>query len=135
MQKTVSGPFTVRNLGAGGWQLTTQTGVEVLLRGAGAAAPEILQETSLASLRLEWGTDAVRVTTRDAQGVRSLVSRSALVHEPRPRLYEKLSLASFDADAQRFWRRVFGLIRIPGGRYLLRFIARRGRGKPHAAKT
>ena len=135
MQKTVSGPFTVRNLGAGGWQLTTQTGVEVLLRGAGAAAPEILQETSLASLRLEWSTDAVRVTTRDAQGVRSLVSRSALVHEPRPRLYEKLPLASFDVDAQRFWRRVFGLIRFPGGRYLLRFIARRGRGKPRAAKT
>ena len=135
MQKTVSGPFTVRNLGAGGWQLTTQTGVEVLLRGAGAAAPEILQEASLVSVRLEWGTDAVRVTTRDAQGVRSLVSRSALVHEPRPRLYEKLPLASFDADAQRFWRRVFALIRIPGGRYLLRFIARRGRGKPRAAKT
>jgi len=135
MHKTVSGPFTVRNLGAGGWQLTTQTGVEVLLRGAGAAAPEILQAASLASLRLEWSTEAVRVTTRDAQGVRSLVSRSALVHEPRPRLYEKLPLASFDADAQRFWRRVFGLIRIPGGRYLLRFIARRGRGRPRAAKT
>ena len=135
MQKTVSGPFTVRNLGAGAWQLTNQTGVEVLLRGAGTAAPEILQEPSLASLGLEWSTDAVRVTTRDARGIRSLVSRSALLHEPRPRLYEKLPLASFDADAQRFWRRVFGLIRIPCGRYLLRFIARRGRGKPHAAKT
>jgi hypothetical protein len=135
MQKTVSGPFTVRNLGAGAWQLTTQTGTEVLLRGAGAAAPEILQEPGLAALGLEWSTDAVRVTTRGAQGVRSLVSRSALVHEPRPHLYENLPLASFDADAQRFWRRIFGLIRIPGGRYLLRFIARRGRGKPRNAKS
>jgi hypothetical protein len=135
MQKTVPGPFTIRNLGAGSWRLTTQTGTEVLLRGAGAAAPEILQEPSLAALGLEWSMDAVRVTTRGTQGIRSLVSRSALVHEPRPRLYESLPLASFDADAQRFWRRIFRLIRIPGGRYLLRFIARRGRSKPRAAKT
>jgi hypothetical protein len=135
MQKTVSGPFTVRNLSAGAWQLTSQAGVEVLLRGAGAAAPEILQGQSLAAVSLEWSSDAVRVTTRGAEGVGSLVSRSALVHEPRPRLYEHLPLANFDADAQRFWRRIFGLIRIPGGRYFLRFIARRGRGKPRNAKT
>jgi len=135
MQKTVSGPFTVRNLGAGSWQLTTPIGIEIQLRGVGAAAPEILQEAGLEALALEWNTDAVRVTARDARGVRSLVSRSALVHEPRPRLYETLPLASFDADAQRFWRRIFRLIRIPGGRYLLRFIARRGRSKPRSAKT
>jgi hypothetical protein len=135
MQKTVTGPFTVRKLSAGAWQLTTLAGVEVLLRGAGAAAPEILQAPRLEALSLEWSSDAVRITTRSAHGVRNLASRSALVHEPRPRLYEHLPLAGFDADAQRFWRRIFGLIRIPGGRYLLRFIARRGRGKPRAAKS
>ena len=134
MQKTVSGPFTVRSLGAGSWQLTTHTGIEVQLRGAGPAAPEILQEPGLDALGLEWSNDAVRLTARGARSVRSFVSRSALVHEPRPRLYETLPLASFDADAQRFWRRIFRLIRIPGGRYLLRFIARRGRKKSRAAK-
>ena len=135
MQKTVSGPFTVQNLGAGAWQLTTQAGALVLLRGADAAAPEILQDPSLSALCMEWSVDAVRLTARGAPSVRYLIARSALVHEVRPRLYEKLPLASFDAVAQRFWRWVFGLMRVPGGRYLLRFIARRGRGKRRALKT
>jgi hypothetical protein len=135
MQKTVSGPFTVRNLGAGSWQLRTQTGIEVQLRGAGAAAPEILQEPGLDALVLEWSTNTVRVTSRGARGARRLASRSAWVHESLPRLYETLPLASFDAGAQRFWRRIFRLMRIPGGRYLLRFIARRGRSKPRASTT
>jgi len=134
MQKTICGPFTVRNLGAGSWRLTSPTGMEVQLRGTGAAAPEILQEPGLEALDLEWNNDAVRVTARVARGARNFLSRSALVHEPRPRLYESLPLASFDADAQRFWRRIFRLIRIPGGRYLLRFIAGRGRSKPRPAK-
>jgi hypothetical protein len=35
-----------------------------------------------------------------------------------------LPLASIDADARRFWRRVFRLVRIPGGRYLLKVLTR-----------
>ena len=35
-----------------------------------------------------------------------------------------LPLAQFDQKAKRFWGRVFRLMRIPGGRYLLRFLAR-----------
>jgi hypothetical protein len=42
-------------------------------------------------------------------------------------LYEALPLAGFDATARRFWRRVFLLVRLPGGRYLLRLIAQRKR--------
>ncbi len=44
-------------------------------------------------------------------------------------LYDSLPLVKFDADARRFWRRVFGLVRIPGGRYLLKFLSALG-GKP-----
>jgi hypothetical protein len=44
------------------------------------------------------------------------------VHEPLQDLYEGLPLASIDADARRFWRRVFRLVRLPGGRYLLRLL-------------
>lgn len=135
MQKTVSGPFTVRHSGVGAWQLTTQTGVEVLLTGTGADSTDILQGPGFDTLVLEWLADSVRVTTRGAQGVRSLVTSSVLIHEPRPKLYEVLPLAGFDAAAQRFWRRIFGLMRIPGGRYLLRFIARRGRRPGPAAET
>jgi hypothetical protein len=35
-------------------------------------------------------------------------------------------LAEFDAGARVFWKRVFRLLRIPGGRYLLGWITRRG---------
>jgi len=56
-----------------------------------------------------------------------LKTRNAIIHEPLTRLYEGLPLASFDPAARRFWRRVFRLVRIPGGRHLLRFIARRSR--------
>jgi hypothetical protein len=37
-------------------------------------------------------------------------------------LYESLPLVSIDADARRFWRRVFRLVRIPGGRFLLKIL-------------
>jgi len=36
-------------------------------------------------------------------------------------------LASIDADARRFWHRVFRLVRIPGGRYLLKLLTRSGK--------
>jgi hypothetical protein len=58
-------------------------------------------------------------------GVRIISVGSVLLHEPQPRLYEALPLAGFDAKAQRFWRRVFTIMRIPGGRFMLRFFTRR----------
>ena len=61
---------------------------------------------------------------------RSVQTHSAIVHEPLARLYEALPLAELDAKARRFWRRVFRLVRIPGGRYLLLAMARRN---AHAA--
>jgi hypothetical protein len=39
-------------------------------------------------------------------------------------------LADFDARARRFWRRVFVLVRIPGGRRLLGMLARASRNSP-----
>jgi hypothetical protein len=60
-----------------------------------------------------------RVATVEAAG--------AIVHEPLGHLYESLPLVSIDADARRFWRRVFRLVRIPGGRYLLKVLTRPGR--------
>jgi hypothetical protein len=41
-------------------------------------------------------------------------------------LYESLPLVSIDANARRFWRRVFRLVRIPGGRFLLKLLTRSG---------
>jgi hypothetical protein len=69
----------------------------------------------------------VRVTGAD--GIWHFNSDSVFIHTPKTRLYENLPLASFDRDAQRFWKRVFRLIRIPGGRLLLGAITRRRRGR------
>jgi hypothetical protein len=59
--------------------------------------------------------------------VQSFRAQSASIQEPQNALYERLPLASFDARAQRFWRRVFLLARLPGGAALLRALARRRR--------
>jgi hypothetical protein len=136
MHKTLSGPFSVRNLGAGAWHLVSgeTSGTEIYLRGAGALAPELLQDPTVSRLDLDWRNEGVKIAVAGTAGVRHLTARTVVVHEPRPRLYKSLPLAGFDADAQRFWRRVFRLIRIPGGRFLLRYIARRGGGKRAAAK-
>jgi len=56
--------------------------------------------------------------------VASVEAANAIVHEPLDQLYERLPLISIDANARRFWRRVFRLVRIPGGRYLLKLLAR-----------
>jgi hypothetical protein len=135
MRKTLSGPFEVRNLGAGAWHLVTgEDSGEIYLRGAGPLTPELLQDPTVTAVTLDWRDDGVKIAVTGAAGVRQLTARTAVVHEPRSQLYRSLPLAGFDADAKRFWRRVFRLIRVPGGRYLLRYIARRGAGKRAAAK-
>ena len=68
-----------------------------------------------------------------ASGVRYFKCGGAVLHEPQMQLYSALPLAQFDAKAQRFWRRIFRLLRIPGGRIVLRWIARRRRAGPHSA--
>jgi hypothetical protein len=57
-------------------------------------------------------------------------TQTVIVHEPLANLYAALPLATLDANARRFWRRVFTLVRIPGGRHLLGILGRRRRD-PH----
>jgi hypothetical protein len=59
-----------------------------------------------------------------AEQLRTIRAQSVIVHEPLARLYEALPLVTLDAKARRFWRRVFRLVRIPGGRHLLGALAR-----------
>ena len=129
VQRTVIGPFGARKLGPGVWQLTTgvSSGAEIYLQGVAPEAGDALQDASLASLRFEWHATAVRVSLTGANGIRHMNIVSAIIHEPKAALYQGLPLASFDAAARRFWRRVFLLMQVPGGRFLLRFIARRNR--------
>jgi hypothetical protein len=127
-RQTVSGPFAAQTLATGVWRLTSEVaaGSEILLRGVGPEAPALLPQVS--RLSVEWRADGVLLTLTAADGVHHLKAGSAIIHQTQPRLYESLPLASFDVAAQRFWRRVFRLVRIPGGRWLVAFIARRNRG-------
>jgi hypothetical protein len=118
MERTIAGDFRARDLGSGAWQLTTGVpgSAEIYLSGAERA------------VAVAWQGGSVAVTLISPQGPRYLKSRTAIIHEPLPRLYEGLPLVTFDERARRFWRRVFRLVRIPGGRRLLGLIARRAGG-------
>jgi len=130
MSKNLSGPFAARSLGTGAWLLTTGAvgGPEIVLRGAD---PDLrfFADAVVENLTVSWLGDEVELVLTASTGVRALRVSTVIVHEPNTRLYESLPLAGFDTEAQLFWRRVFRLIRIPGGRHLLGFIARRGRGR------
>jgi hypothetical protein len=98
--------------------------IEILIRGAGLDAADCFK-SPIASLTVEWGPGWPRVSVTQAGNVRILKTRCVFVHEPRPRLYDSLPLAKFDVDARRFWDRIFRVMRLPGGRWLLKLLARR----------
>jgi hypothetical protein len=127
VERIMMGPFEVRDLGGGRWQLSGAGSGTVFIGGADAQAGAALRAAT--AIGVEWQSDGVSVRVESATGTRHISGRVAVVHQPLPRLYESLPLAGFDARARRFWRRVFFLVRMPGGRRLLGLIARRS-GRP-----
>ena len=127
MRCNLSGAFLAQDLGRGAWRLSRSEppGIEVYLRGAQPDAAEALGSAALADIAVEWRADAAVLTLIAGQRPRTLKLQSAIIHEPEPRLLDALPLATFDREARRFWRNVFRLVRIPGGRFLLRILARR----------
>jgi len=128
-RRSVCGRFEVRDLGSGAWHLSTGAaeGPEIYLTGTEPAAAGSLRGAAASAVACDWRDDGVFVTLTTREGTAALQARNALIHEPLTNLYASLPLASLDDAARRFWRRVFRLVRIPGGRYLLGFIARRSR--------
>lgn len=123
MRRSFSGQFSCKDLGGGHWRLRRAggCGVEIHLLADGSAPADFDDCTGVA---VDWRGAAAMLSIESPRGARALAVRSALVHEPRPELYDCLPLARFDAKAKRFWRRVFRLVRLPGGRYLLGILAR-----------
>ena len=120
-----------QDLGAGVWRLSrSEPGrIDVFVLGATPRATEWLGARSVRDLDIEWRADcALLGSTADANPA-TVTLQGAIVHEPLPQLYAALPLAGFDERARRFWRRVFRLVRIPGGRHLLGVLARRSRGR------
>ena len=129
MRRNLPGIFLAQDLGEGSWRLTRgeDAPVDVFLRGAEFGAAEALRSPPVRDIVIEWRAETVVLTMTSAEQPRIIETQSATVHEPLPRLYEALPLVGFDANARRFWDRVFRLVRIPGGRYLLGVLARRSR--------
>ena len=126
LRRNFSGAFLPQDLGAGTWQLSRAAPheINVFLRGAEQGAQRFFGIGLLADLGIEWHAEKVLLTFMSGEKVASVAATSAIVHEPLEHLYERLPLVSIDADARRFWRRVFRLVRFPGGRYLLKAFAR-----------
>jgi hypothetical protein len=127
MRRNLPGPFVARNIGMGSWRLARGhlKPIDVILRGAQPEAEKALSRLEAEYLDIEWDAKTVVLTMTSAGRQRSINARSALVHEPLAQLYDALPLAVVDEKTRRFWRRVFRLICIPGGRYLLGVLARR----------
>src|ERR1700690_4325640 len=135
MERTLTGNFRGVDLGAGAWRLTTGIpgGGEVYLGGTDAAAGSVLSAASPSVVIITWDAAGALVTLKSAEAIRTVKAKTAILHEPLARLYEGLPLVTLDDRARSFWRRVFWLVRIPGGRRLLRLISRRSAQKPGAA--
>ena len=130
VRRKFPGTLMTHDLGEGTWRLSRggSTPLDIFLRGADFRAAGTLRPSGISDVDIEWRAENV-VLTGTSAGRRSSISvRSAIVHEPLGRLYEALPLESLDEKARRFWRRVFWLARIPGGRHLLGVLARRTRG-------
>jgi hypothetical protein len=129
ISRTLAGNFAIHQLGGNVWHLATgvPAGPEIYLIGADSSAARSLRETKVSAVALEWRDGGVFVTLTSIAGPMVLQARDALIHEPLGRFYHSLPLARFDSAARRFWRQIFRLVRIPGGRHLLRFIARHRR--------
>jgi hypothetical protein len=125
----IPGRFFARPLSPGLWLLTrTQPpALEIRVQGVELEAAQTVSLANCAGLSLEWLASGVLLRLAATTQSGDIKARSAMVHEPRPRLYEGLPLANFDAAAKRFWRWVFRIVRIPGGRHLLGVVARRSR--------
>jgi hypothetical protein len=120
------GRWRAEALGAHGWRFEPDppSGLEVL-------ALDVREHTQVpvraddASLRLEWTGGGVEILRQGDSDAERFHAAQAVVHEPMPRLYESLPLERLDRRARRFWARVFWLVRMPGGRRVLRWLARR----------
>jgi hypothetical protein len=130
MRRNLPGTFLTQDLEGGAWQLSRkEPAADLFLRGISSSAKEVLQATAISDIDIEWRGETVELTLTSAARRRTLYAHSVIVHEPLMRLYETLPLASLDEKAKRFWRRVFLLVRVPGGRYLLRILGHRSRGR------
>jgi hypothetical protein len=129
LRRSFRGQFLAHSLSPRVWRLARSgaPALEIIVRGAQFDAPLRSSLASCTQLCVEWRESGVELSIESPSGNTGMTAASAIVHETQPQLYEGLPLAEFDPAARKFWRRIFRIVRIPGGRYLLGFLARRSR--------
>jgi len=127
IERTLTGAFRAAHLGADSWRLATGAAgsAEIYLSGVDSGAFAALEGAAPSAVCVAWTAGGAIVTLIAPGASTQIRSRTATIHEPRPQLYQGLPLVVLDDKARRFWRRVFRIARIPGGRRLLRWIAQR----------
>jgi len=125
MRRNFAGPCSVRAAGPDAWRVACGAPHEaqIVIRGADTRSASAFG-AAVSDLGIEWHGQRALLTMMSAGRVASSEAAAVIVHESVPGLYAALPLAEFDSRARRFWRRVFLLVRIPGGRLLLGMLAR-----------
>ena len=131
-RKTWSGKFCAEPRGANAWRLSSAGPPRIDVHLSGVEWPPDggvpLDGAPLDRIDIHWhGGGGAELTLTQGGSMRRLNARSAFVLEPQPDLYRTLPLAVFGPQSRTFWKRIFRLVRIPGGRLLLQYIARRAR--------
>jgi hypothetical protein len=122
----LAAPFDLQRCGTDLWCLRGQaaSGPHVYLRGF--TPPPAFAAWS--ALTVEWpAAGGGLLTAESPAGSVAITVASAFAHTRCEGLYATLPLARLDARGQRFWRRVFLVVRLPGARWLLRWIAAKSR--------
>lgn len=129
LRRNFPGAFVACDRGNGTWQLTRAAprALSVFLTKTEQGAARAFGALAIVELGIEWQANSVLLTFMSGDKVASVESESAIVHEPLEHLYDSLPLVSIDANSRRFWRKVFRLVRLPGGRFLLKLLTSLGR--------
>src|SRR5271166_5195966 len=128
MQRSLLGEFRLDAVSEHGWRIDNLAPPHesLWLRGVDARATPLPPRFD--RLNVVWRADGrTEVTLAAGNEALTVGASAALLHEPRERLYDSLPLPCYSIETARFWRRVFRLVRIPGGRLLLTWLARRSR--------
>jgi hypothetical protein len=129
LQRFLTGEFHVEALGVQTWVFANrrQPGQMLLLRRV-QAAPPLAAERTVEAFTVTWTDDRLVTVACSSEGrTWTVTAQAALLHEPVRQIYEQLPLPAFTPPMRRFWRRVFRLVRIPGGRWVIGWLARRSR--------
>jgi hypothetical protein len=124
------GSFSAERLGDSLWRLAQvqPATIDVYLRGVEPRAAQLLATAHrLHEVGIEWHDGRVLLTFSLNGHIESLAAAAMFAHEPVPTVLRALPLAEYDARQRRFWQRVFWVVRLPGGRRVLEWMARRAR--------